>query len=68
MNIEIGTKVVGNWGAMHPTSEGEVVFVLSDDVGVKWEDSDDIETVEKESIHEKGWTSRNGSGIGIFIK
>lgn len=68
MNIEIGTKVKGNWGAMHPTSDGEVVKVEKSGVEILWEDETEVDYVNMSSIHEADWRSKNGSGIGIFIK
>jgi hypothetical protein len=68
MNIEIGTKVTGNWGAMHPTSEGEVVRIEKGGVEILWDDESDVDYVHMSSIHEPGYRSANGSGIGIYIK
>ena len=79
MKIEIGTKVVGNWGAMHGTSEGEIVGIempspnrlLPDNgrgIEILWEGETEVDFCHENSIHEKGWRSVNGSGIGIFIK
>ena len=31
--IELGTKIIGNFGAMHPLSFGEVVTIETFDVG-----------------------------------
>lgn len=67
MNIEIGTKVKGNWGAMYPTSEGEIVKVESNGVEILWDGETEVDFAHLESIHEKGYRSANGSGIGIFI-
>jgi hypothetical protein len=67
MNIEIGTKVKGNWGAMHPTSEGKIVKIESNGVEILWDGEIEVDFVHLESIHEKGYRSANGSDIGIFI-
>lgn len=69
LKVTIGTKVTGNWGAMFPTSEGEVIAIEYGDVTIQWIDDDnlDLEVVRAEKIHQPGWTSVNGSGIGIFI-
>lgn len=78
-NIIVGTKVEGNWGAMHPTSYGVIVAMfnstnLMDDVPrptvtIRWDD-DEVLTKDDyylEDIHLPGWTSVNGSPIGIFV-
>ena len=64
--ITVGTKVEGNWGAMHPTWEGVVIQLGYTDATIKWGDAD-YEEVSLERIHKRGWTSKNGSPIGIFI-
>jgi hypothetical protein len=66
--IEIGTKVIGNWGAMFPTSEGEVVTIEEDGVEIMWDGETEVDYVHFSSIHPKGYRSKNGSGIGIFLK
>ena len=70
-NITIGTKVEGNWGAMLPTSEGKVIYIKSDDVTIEWDSDDDefmrTSKVKLDQIHQPGWTSVNGSPIGIFV-
>jgi hypothetical protein len=66
--IKVGTKVTGNWGAMHPTSEGEVVTVEAGGVEILWNDETEVDYVHLTSIHPKGYRSANGSGIGIFTK
>ena len=68
MNIEIGTKVIGNWGAMHPTNEGEIVAIENRGVEIMWDGETEVDFVHIDSIHEKGYRSANGSGIGVFIK
>jgi hypothetical protein len=70
MNIEIGTKVEGNWGAMIPMSFGEVVSIVDNKVVVAFEDDEDGEMMHHttvENIHPKGWRSVNGSPIGVFV-
>jgi hypothetical protein len=39
--IEVGTEVIGNWGAMHPISEGVVVAVTESGYTVEWEEEDE---------------------------
>jgi len=69
MEIEIGTKVIGNWGAMFPTSDGEVVKIEKWGVEILWDDETEVDYVHMSSIHEKGYRSgNNGSPIGIFLK
>jgi len=74
MKIEIGTKVIGNWGAMHPLSEGVIVNIEKPSlnglrgVEILWDGEREVDFCHENSIHPKGWRSGNGSGIGIFIK
>jgi len=68
MDIEIGTKVTGNWGAMFPTSEGEIVKIEKQGVEILWDDETEVDFCSMSSLHEKGWRSENGSPIGIFLK
>ena len=76
-NIIVGTKVEGNWGAMHPTSYGVIVELdgSTDIYGeapiarIKWIDDENLveQRISIDDIHQPGWTSVNGSGIGIFV-
>ena len=71
--IEVGTEVVGNWGAMYPISEGVVVAVTESGYTVEWEEEDDMpETLPCSypigKIKREGETSINGSPIGVFVK
>jgi len=74
-NIVVGTKVIGDWGAMFPNSYGKVIairFGRSDNgpalATIEWDDDElGEETVQLDQIHQPGWTSANGSGIGIFV-
>lgn len=70
MAIKIGTKVTGNWGAMHPVSEGEIVKIEKHGVEILWDDDDitNVDYCSLDSLHVKGYTSANGSPIGIFIE
>ena len=72
MKIKVGTKVTGNWGAMHALSSGKIIKIKRDTAEIIWDDLEEgleegIEIVNLSSIHEKGYRSANGSGIGIFI-
>ena len=66
MKIKVGTKVTGNWGAMHALSSGKVTKIESDMAEIIWDD-EGIDIVDLSNIHEEGYRSANGSGIGIFI-
>ena len=76
-NIVVGTKVEGNWGAMHPTSDGVVVEIdgSTDIYGeapiarIKWIDDENLveQRISVTDIHQPGWTSANSSPIGIFV-
>ena len=64
--LKVGTKMIGNWGAMIPLSYGTVTDVIRDYKGVDVEvtiDWDDL----KESTY---WTKdiNKGSGIGIYTE
>jgi len=75
INIEIGTLVTANYGAMHPTVDGEVVAIHNQVATIAWDVSDDdgvVVSVRPEAkliseIHQPGWRSVNGSPIGIFV-
>ena len=64
--LKVGTKMIGNWGAMIPLSYGTVTDVIRDYKGV------DIEvTIEWDDLKEATyWTSEinKGSGIGIYTE
>lgn len=64
--INVGDKVVANYGAMFPTVEGEVtkcgvsvVHIMFDDGAVRMVDYDDIKMLGERSV--------NGSPIGIHL-
>ena len=64
--LKVGTKMIGNWGAMIPLSYGTVTDVNRDYKGVDVEvtiDWDDL----KESTY---WTKdiNKGPGIGIYTE
>ena len=66
MNL-IGQKVEANWGAMYPIQEGVVYgHIGKRDVLIRWNDGTKCE-VDIDEIHDIGWRSPNGSGIGIFF-
>ena len=64
--LKVGTKMIGNWGAMIPLSYGTVTDVIRDykgvdvEVSIEWDDL-------KETTY---WTSEinNGPGIGIYTE
>jgi len=67
----IGTKVVGEWGAMHPLSYGVIDQLGYGRATIKWGAESCIaeyEEIDLDKIHQPGWTSANGSGIGIFYE
>ena len=66
-----GTKVVGNWGAMHPMSYGEVTDVWTTyggvrrgkvtEANIRWEDG-------TWGVHEiKASKGVNGGNIGVWV-
>ena len=64
--LKVGTKMIGNWGAMIPLSYGTVTDVIRDYKGV------DVEvTIEWDDLKESTyWTKdiNKGSGIGIYTE
>jgi len=73
--IEVGTEVIGNWGAMHPISEGVVVAMTESGYTVEWAEEDEYSGAETiicsypiGDIKREGETSINGSPIGVFVK
>ena len=54
---------------MFPTSRGEVIAISGEKAKVQWIDDNelDVQVVDVTQIHPQGWTSVNGSPIGIFI-
>jgi hypothetical protein len=70
--IEVGTEVVGIWGAMYPISDGVVVAVTESRYTVEWEDYLEEYTLPCSypigKIKREGETSINGSPIGVFVK
>ena len=69
--VTVGTKVEGVWGAMFPTSYGEVIAIEYGDATIQWDNDEDpgmdLQVVHVTQIHQPGWTSVNGSPIGIFV-
>ena len=71
MNITLGTKIIGNYGAMIPLWEGEVVAVATFDVGlttpevkVRWDNGSTTWMVASEINAAIGKLS----GIGIYTE
>ena len=64
--LKVGTKMIGNWGAMIPLSYGTVTDVIRDYKGV------DVEvTIEWDDLKEATyWTKdiNKGPGIGIYTE
>jgi hypothetical protein len=69
MNIEIGTRVEGNWGAMFPTWTGTIVrFDWLGTCEIRWDGEDDnfITKCTKGSLRLKD-VDTTGSPIGIYV-
>ena len=64
--LKVGTKMIGNWGAMIPLSYGTVTDVIRDYKGV------DVEvTSEWDDIKEATYWTKDiniGPGIGIYTE
>ena len=67
MNVELGTRVEGRWGMMHPTSQGVIASITDTGAIIAWDEGGQHH-VAINDIHEVGYTSPNGSPIGIFIQ
>ena len=72
MNIELGTKIVGNYGAMIPLRFGEVISTQTYETGpstaefkVKWENGSYTWVLATEI---NSGPSVNGSPIGIYTE
>ena len=65
--IEVGMKVVGNWGAMHAYSYGVVTDVYhfegEDKVVVDFDDIDGLSTYDESEFI----SAANIGGIGVYI-
>ena len=66
MQIEIGSKLFCNWGAMFPTEEYEVIG-FGKDYAVAQNDNE-VKHFALNNIKREGERSANGSPIGIFLK
>ena len=64
--LKVGTKMIGNWGAMIPLSYGTVTDVIRDYKGV------DVEvTIEWDDLKEATYWTKDiikGPGIGIYTE
>ena len=64
--LKVGTKMIGNWGAMIPLSYGTVTDVIRDYKGV------DVEvTIDWDDLNEATYFTteiNKGSGIGIYTE
>ena len=64
--LKVGTKMIGNWGAMIPLSYGTVTDVIRDYKGV------DVEvTIEWDDLKEATYLTKDinkGPGIGIYTE
>jgi hypothetical protein len=64
MNIEVGTPVVANYGAMHPTVNGVVTEVFEDGlVNVQFDDG-----IYRVAVRLRDdFAAPKGSPIGLFV-
>ena len=64
--LKVGTKMIGNWGAMIPLSYGTVTDVIRDYKGV------DVEvTIDWDDLKEATYRTKDinkGPGIGIYTE
>lgn len=67
VDVKIGSVIEGNWGAMHPISEGVITSIKADGFAVvEWEDGE-VSEEEISRFKSPGETSKNGSPIGLFV-
>ena len=63
----VGQKILGNWGAMHPHSYGEIVKINDFKATIKWEDEIELDEMKLTEIKQPGETSSFvWASIGIF--
>lgn len=67
MKIDVGTRLIANWGAMYPVQEFTVIdidgyFIVAQD------DEGDVQQFHFNNIKQPGERSVNGSPIGVFIE
>jgi len=70
LNIEVGSKLFANYGAMYPTVE-TIVEAIEDGAVFHRDTSEEEGTLymtDIDAIKEMGTRSVNGSPIGIFLK
>ena len=64
--LKVGTKMIGNWGAMIPLSYGTVTDVIRDYKGV------DVEvTIDWDDLNEATYFTteiNKGAGVGIYTE
>lgn len=65
MNIEVGSKLFANWGAMYPTAE--YVVTDFDREFVVAENEDEVRRFHFDHIKAYGTRTANGSPIGVFL-
>jgi hypothetical protein len=64
-NLDLGSRVIGNWGAMHAQSQGTIVEKdpVQGDYRIKWDAGGEVD----EGWHKVRCTrSVNGSPIGVW--
>lgn len=66
LNIQIGSQLFANFGAMFPTTEYTVTAVTADNITAVDADGE-VENFPVSNIKEYGTTSANGSQIGVFL-
>ena len=60
--MKVGTKMIGNWGAMIPLSYGKVIefFIETEEVTIEWDDLKEATYCIKDI--------NKGPGIGIYTE
>ena len=67
--MKVGTKMIGNWGAMIPLSFGSITQVKDSEVFIAWDDMPGSVSYDLYEIN-KGQMMLNGkpAGIGVYTE
>lgn len=63
----LGRRVSGNWGAMHPAGSGTIIgWDATKGHLIQWDDQYPYHTTWSE-VHPHGYKSANGSSVGVTL-
>ena len=63
--LQIGTEVLGYWGAMHAYDDGVVVGTDEKFLHIKWGEGESVQLVEHTDIMGQ-WYKGDDNGMGIY--